>query len=86
MLSKLIGKLRRQPKKTRDNVALGIASTFTFVVAAFWLFNIPNTFTGMLSMDSQASEQTENFMDKMTEQTAAVKEALSTNDAASESL
>jgi len=86
MLSKLIGKLRRQPKKTRDNVALGIASTFTFVVASFWLFNIPNTFDGMLSMDSQSSEQTENFMERMGEQTAAVKEALSTNEAASESL
>jgi hypothetical protein len=79
MLRKLIGTIRRQPKHTRDNVALGIASTVTFVVAAVWMLNAPATFSGMLGVDG-GEGQTANFFDKMSEQTAAVKEVFTAED------
>jgi hypothetical protein len=79
MLRKLIGTIRRQPKHTRDNVALGIASTVTFVVAAVWLVNAPATFSGMLGVDTQEN-QTASFFDKMSEQTASVKDAFTDED------
>lgn len=39
MIKRLLRNLRQKPKIVRDNIALGIASTFTFIVGSFWLYN-----------------------------------------------
>ena len=85
MLRKLIGNIRRQPKRTRDNVALGVASTVTFVVALVWVFNAPTMFSGLTGVGETAKKEG-GFLDTISEQTAAVKDAFSSESAATESI
>jgi len=86
MLRKLIANIRRRPKQTRDNVAFGIASTVTFLVAFVWLVNAPSNFSGMLGVGDADGEQTGGFMEAVSAQTAAVKEAFTGDEAATESV
>jgi len=85
-MRKLIGKIRRQPKQRRDNIALGIASGCTFLVAAFWLFNVPDTFSGLLSAEDTQENSEAGFFDSLSSQAAAVKESFAGTDTATESL
>lgn len=86
MVRKLIGKIRRQPRHVRENTALGIAASFTFVVAAVWLVNIPATFDGMLGVHKGSEDQMGSFFEKVSSQTAAVKDALAPEEDNPESL
>jgi hypothetical protein len=76
---KLIGKIRRQPKSRRDNIAFGIASGFTFVIGALWLFNAPNTFSGVLSATDANGNPEPSFFETISSQAAAVRESLRTD-------
>lgn len=86
MLRKLIGKIRRQPKQTRDNVALGVAATFTFLVAVIWLVSVPGSFGGQLSVGNSAETQTAGFFEQISDQAASVKEAFTAEDSATQSI
>lgn len=86
MLRKLIGKIRRQPKRTRENISLGIAATFTLAVATVWLVNVPGTFNSMMNVNGSSKDSPEDFFNKVSSQTAAVKEALTPKDSTKESL
>jgi hypothetical protein len=85
-MRKLIGKIRRQPKQRRANIAFGIATSFTFVVAAIWLFNVPNTFNGALSTAGSPDQAEEGFFDRLGSQAAAVKDSISSDSSVNESL
>jgi|AntRauTorcE11897_2_1112592.scaffolds.fasta_scaffold02923_7 hypothetical protein len=79
-MRKLIGKIRRQPKQRRDNIAFGIAASFTFAVVAIWMFSVPDTFSGVLSATDSAGEEEAGFFDTLSSQAAAVKESFSTDN------
>jgi len=85
-MRKLIGKIRRQPKQRRDSIAFGIAASFTFLVVTIWLFNVPNTFSGVLSTTGSTEKTQEGFFDKINSQAAAVKESIGGDGSATESL
>jgi len=74
---KLIGKIRRQPKQRRDNIAFGIAASFTFAIVTIWMFNVPNTFSGVLSATDSTGEKKAGFFDTLSSQAAALKESIS---------
>jgi|AntRauTorckE6833_2_1112554.scaffolds.fasta_scaffold31068_2 hypothetical protein len=76
-MRKLIGKIRRQSKQRRDNIAFGIAVSFTVVVVAIWMFNVPNTFSNVFSAKDSADDEKERFFDTLSSQAAAVKESFS---------
>jgi|GEM_PF-1149208 len=83
---KLIGKIRRQPKQRRDNIAFGIASGFTFLIGALWLFNAPNTFNGVLGTSEAVKSNESGFFETISSQAAAVRESISADSPETESL
>jgi len=85
-MRKLIGRIRRQSKQTRDNIAFGIASGFTCVVVTMWLFTVPSMFSNVLTSADSAQSTQEGFFDKISSQAAAVKESIGSTESATDSL
>lgn len=75
-MRKLIGKIRRQPKPRRENIAFGIAASFTFLVVTIWMFNAPDRFNGVLSTVDSSQNKEEGFFNTIGSQAAALKESL----------
>lgn len=78
-MRKIFQHIRRQPKSVRDNYALGVAGSFTFVVMLLWLVALPSE--GLLDEPEIATEKITPFATLMTEskkQFAALKAALNT--------
>ncbi|MCB9812054.1 hypothetical protein H6778_00125 [Candidatus Nomurabacteria bacterium] len=78
MLKRLIRQIRQKPKGVRDNIALGTAGVFTFLVFTVWLYHAPSRFTSeaSLSRDDGTAGFTQIF-DTLQEQVANVKESVS---------
>ena len=78
MIKRLIKNIRRQPKHTRDKIALGVAGSFTAVIFAVWVYNVP----ARLSAISQEHEKDtapvfSQLFDQIGSQLSSVKEAVS---------
>lgn len=77
MLRKLIVKLRRQPKPVRDNIAMALAGVFTAFIFTIWAYHLPVRMSAMdQNVKADTTESFSHIFDKMSEQVAAVKEAL----------
>lgn len=75
-MRKLIGKIRRQPKPRRENIAFAIAASFTFLVVTIWMFNTPNRFNGVLTTVDSSQNNEDGFFSTIGSQAAALKESL----------
>ncbi len=55
MIKHLLKNIRKKPKAVRDNIAMGIAGTFTALVFSFWLYNVPEKFSAIQENDNESS-------------------------------
>ena len=78
-MRKLFQHIRRQPKNVRDNYALGIAGSFTLVVALLWVVAFPSE--GLLDEPEITTEKLTPFATLLSEskkKMAAIKDAMNT--------
>ncbi len=78
-MRKIFQHIRRQPKNIRDNYALGIAGSFTFIVMLLWVVALPSE--GLLDEPEIAAEKLTPFATLVAEskkKIAAIKETLNT--------
>ncbi len=80
MLKSFIRKIRTKPKHVRDQYALGIAGTFTTLVALLWLFGAPGTSLDddLITNSYEVDEKKPfgDFLDYAKDQIASVKESV----------
>jgi len=74
MIKSFLIKLRQKPKHVRQQVALGVASVFTAVVAIFWLTSLPDTVKVLSNAAPEGANAFSSFTDKINEQIEAAKE------------
>jgi hypothetical protein len=79
MIRRFLLYLRQKPKPFRDNVAVGVAVSFTAVVALIWSTGVPERFETIARTSIEASEQPifSQFSSKIGEQLAQVKQVVS---------
>ncbi len=78
-MRKIFQHIRSQPKSVRDNYALGIAGSFTFVVMLLWVVALPSE--GLLDEPAVATEKITPFATLVAEskkKIAAIKDSLNT--------
>lgn len=80
MIRKTILKIRRQPKYVRNNIAMGLAGSFTAVVFVIWAYHIPS----QLDEIDNGKNANENglmsqFMDNVGKQVSSIKDAIPEN-------
>jgi len=77
MIRSTLIKIRRKPKYVRDNIALGIAGTFTAAVFAVWFLNTPTEFLQKGAAVAEESPRAfSTFFQQIGKQFASVKESL----------
>lgn len=79
MIKSLIKNIRRQPKATRDKIALGVAGLFTTAVFMIWLYHMPTKISS-IAAEHQSDESSPGFSQLFKEiggQISSVKEAIS---------
>lgn len=54
MVKQLLKDLRKKPKNTRDNIALGVAGFFTGIVAIVWMYHLPSMYSSVESKDDDS--------------------------------
>lgn len=81
MIRSLIGKIRRQPKAVRNNIAFGIAGTFTACVFMVWAYQLPSRLSEVTEVTGGAEEVGifSQIFDQLGEQVATVKESFPDN-------
>lgn len=79
MIKRILRNLRMKPKSVRNNIALGIAGTFTALVFSVWLYHFPNKITSLTEFSqSNKNENTAEFTDffgQVKDQIATLNEA-----------
>jgi predicted PurR-regulated permease PerM len=74
MIKSLLIKLRQKPKHVRQQVALGVATVFTSIVAIFWLTSLPNTVKSISSAVPEGANAFSSFTDKINDEIQTVKD------------
>lgn len=75
MIKRLLRNLRQKPKAVRDNIALGIAGVFTFIVGSFWLYNFPATHSLSTALEADDDPAFSGLFSDFKEQVATIKES-----------
>lgn len=79
MIKRLLRNIRQKPKAVRDNIALGIAGTFTAIVFSIWVYHFPSKIAALTdSTQSDKGEESPAFTDffgEIKDQIATLNEA-----------
>ncbi|MEN9922276.1 MAG: hypothetical protein RL097_553 [Candidatus Parcubacteria bacterium] len=79
MIKRILRNLRTKPKSVRNNIALGIAGTFTALVFSVWLYHFPNKISSLTEFSqSNKNKNTAEFTDffgQVKDQIATLNEA-----------
>jgi len=76
MIKHLVKKIRRQPKGVRDNIALGIAATFTAFIFVIWLYHLPVRNAALVENKQDESSSFSQLLGGVSDQVSAIKEAV----------
>lgn len=61
MIKRFLRHLRQQPKGVRDNIALGVAITFTAVVVFGWMYSLPMKVADRMSRIASGAQEKPGF-------------------------
>jgi len=78
MIKRFLRNLRQKPKGVRDNIALGIAGTFTAIVFMVWLHHFPSKAAVLTSQEQTKADEKPGFagiFGDFKEQLASLKES-----------
>lgn len=81
MIKSFIRNIRRQPKWKRDNIAFGIAGTFTAVIFVVWLYHMPARISAISnkSSDDKSSASFSQLFSEVKSQASTIKASVSGN-------
>lgn len=74
MIKSFLIKLRQKPKHVRQQVAFGVAATFTAIVGLFWLASIPQTFQNIGSGVSSGANTFDTFRESLDKEINSAKQ------------
>ncbi|MCA9358468.1 hypothetical protein KC902_04370 [Candidatus Kaiserbacteria bacterium] len=85
MIKRFLRHLRQQPKGVRDNIALGVAVSFTAVVVFGWMYSLPMKIADRMERLASGNEEKPGFtalFKGIKDQVAEVADAVDTDEAA----